>query len=491
MTKHAQLLVVLVAVSLLPHPGFAQLIPVDSMYLGQTPPGNTPVVFTLPTSSGLRPVERLAISTDGTEIYFGELDTYPPTAQNTKCMKYINDRWQGPFDVFAGYAAPRLTVNDSTMYIQSNIGDFSMTSVSHRTAGGWSPPVRLLATAQQTHYFQTTSSGNSYLSSNLPATPSQRDICRLVVNGTDSLIVGLGKPINTAVEENDLFVADDESYLLFSRNTSPAGDMYLSIRRPDGRWTNPKRLPEPINRPGNYWDYGQFVSKDGKYLFFTSGGAMMSSYFTYWVRIDNLIDSMRHANFVPYLNQQIPSMSVSQGHALAYTFPDTTFIDDDGNNTLAYTATLSNGNPLPAWLSFDPATRMFAGTPTAAAIHSIKVVATDTAGATASCTFVISVTLTDVRQTEEEIPGRVELYQNYPNPFNPTTTIGFVVPRNGRYALRLYDVLGVMVKDIADREFRAGLQSEMLDATGLSSGVYMYRLTGEKTNLVRKMLLLR
>ena len=234
---------------------YAQAIPPDSLYLGQTPPGNIPKIFNLPISSGLRPVERIAITSDGKEIYYGLLNTYPPSVQKTRCFRYLDDHWQGPFNIFEGHAAPRLKVNDSTIYIQTNINDFSTTYYSNRIDSGWSTPVKLSTITQQTHYFQTTSLNNSYLSSNLPSTPTQRDICRLVITDTDTIIQGLGLPINTTYDENDLFVADDESYLLFSRNSSTGGgDIYISFKRNDGRWTNPKKFGEPINKPGYSWE---------------------------------------------------------------------------------------------------------------------------------------------------------------------------------------------------------------------------------------------
>ena len=270
-----------------------------------------------------------------------------------------------------------------------------------------------------------------------------------------------------------------------------ASDMYLSFKRTNGRWTNPKKLGEQINKPGYVWEYGQFVSNDGKYLFFTSGGLSWPSYFTYWVKIDNIIDSLRHTNFVPYLNQAIPNQSIDSSQLFNYTIPDSTFIDDDGNNTLTYSATLSNGNPLPAWLSFDPATRTFEGTPTEAINISVKVTAIDSANASVSCTFSINVTITGIEETKEQSPESMNLYQNYPNPFNPTTTIEFAIPETGRYYLGLYNALGELVKEISAKEYEAGYYKETFNATGLSSGVYIYQLTGNDANFVRKMVILR
>ena len=61
---------------------------------------------------------------------------------------------------------------------------------------------------------------------------------------------------------------------------------------------------------------------------------------------------------------------------------------------LTYTATAADGSPLPAWLTFNAATRTFSGTPTAANVGtlSVKVSATDLGGLAASETFNIAVT---------------------------------------------------------------------------------------------------
>jgi hypothetical protein len=460
---------------------FAQEIPQDSLYLGQMPPGNIPKIFNLPLLGGLRPIERIAISSDGKEIYFGLLNTYPPSVQKTKCFRYLDNHWQGPFDVFEIQASPRLSINDSIIYIQTNINDFSTTYRSLKTESGWSIPQRLLNITQQTHYFQTTGLNNSYVSSNLPATPNQRDICKLFINGTDTLIKGLGLPVCTTYDENDLFVSDDESYLLFSRNIpGGGGDIYLSFKKDDGKWTNPKQLGEPINKPGYSWEYGMFVSKDNKYLFYTSGGTSMSSYYTYWVRIDNIIDSLRNTNFAPYLNYQIPNQTDSVGYNYNYTFPDTTFIDDDGNSSLTYSATLSNGNPLPSWLSFVPSNRTFFGMPTSNGNFIIKVTAADTANAKAYCIFNLKIEnfLTDITENEQSL-NDYKLFQNYPNPFNPSTVISWRSPVGSWQSLKVYDSLGKTVANLVDEYRPAGSYEVEFNASNISSGIYFYVL---KTN---------
>ena len=468
---------------------FAQEIPSDSLYLGQTPPGNTPQIFNLPVSNGHRPCERVAITSDGKEIYYGELNTYPPSSYRIKCLKYQDDKWQGPFNVYEGYTAPKLSINDSIIYMQNNI---FYTYFSIRTDSGWSVPIKLLSNNQRMHYFQRTNLNNAYASSYYEGSPTDGNISKVIVVNQDTILQSLGIPLNSSIQENDFFISANESYVLFSKNvTGGAGDIYLSFKKENDKWTNPKKLGAAINKPGYSWEYGEFVSEDGKYLFFTSGGTAMDSYFTYWVKIDNIIDSLRSTNFVPYLNQAIPNQSIDSSQSLNYTFPDSTFIDDDGNNTLTYSATLSSGIPLPAWLSFDPATRTFSGTPTETISISVTVKAVDSANISVSCTFSISIVVTGIEESKYQIPESINLFQNYPNPFNPSTTIEFAIPKTGRYALSLYNALGELIKEISEKEYEPGYYKETFNATGLSSGIYIYRLTGNDSNIIRKMVLLR
>lgn len=74
--------------------------------------------------------------------------------------------------------------------------------------------------------------------------------------------------------------------------------------------------------------------------------------------------------------------------------PAGSFRDADRNDTLSYTATLSNGKALPSWLKFDAATQTFSGTTPANAKGSIdvRVTASDGHGecSTASDDFKVS-----------------------------------------------------------------------------------------------------
>lgn len=367
----------------------AQPIPKDKLYLGQTPPGNTPKVFNLPVTTGVRPAERIAITSDEKEIYYGELDAYPPTNQRIKYFKFSDNKWQGPFTVFEGFRAPWLSSNDSTMYMQKHVGNLVCTFFSKRTNSGWSTPARLFSKNQQTHYFQITNLNNSFVSS-FAQGAFHKDICRFLTTNADTLIQSLGNPINTKNNETDFFISSDESYMFLIRaNSFTASDIFISYKKDNGTWTNPKLVGEPISTPNPNWEYGQYVTRDNKYLFFTRGGVGMDSYNIYWVKIDNVIDSLKHTNFIPYLKNQIGVQSIQVGRLFSFTLPAETFIDDDGNNTLTYSAVLIDGTPLPSWLSFNSATQTFSGVLSEAGSLKIKVTATDTSQAFVSSEFEI------------------------------------------------------------------------------------------------------
>ncbi|MBI5402250.1 MAG: T9SS type A sorting domain-containing protein [Ignavibacteriae bacterium] len=469
-----------------------QTIPTDSIYLAQTPPGYTAKVFALPVIGTMRPVERITISSDGKEIYYCEIDTYPANVQRIKYYKYLNNRWQGPFVVFEGFMNPALSVNDSVMYMETNVNTFATAYYSVRNSTGWSTPVRCLSTNQWTHYYQETNLKNYYMSAEYTGLPSRDLGCRQI-NGSDTSIKNLGKPVNTTMDENDFFIARDESYIIHARSSSSvAGDLYISYKKANGKWTNSKSLGPQVNISGASWEFGCYVTSDNKYLFFTRGGNSWSSYSIYWVRIDNLIDSLKHTNFLPYLNNQIPDQTDTVGRPFSFTIPDSTFIDDDGNNTLTFSATQGSGSALPSWLVFNPVTRTFSGTPTSIGSVWIKAVATDSANAQVPCYFVLNiVNHISVRKIDENTPGSFKLFQNYPNPFNPVTNIKFNVPKSGYVSMKVFDLLGREVADLLNRNLNSGFYSIDFDAKNYSSGIYIYSIKTESFIDSKKMVVLK
>jgi len=90
-----------------------------------------------------------------------------------------------------------------------------------------------------------------------------------------------------------------------------------------------------------------------------------------------------------------------------------------------------------------------------------------------------------------QIPDSYNLFQNYPNPFNPVTKIKFNIPKSGNVKLVVYDILGKEVESIVNENLDAGYYSFDFDASGLSSGVYIYKIETEGFTDVKKMILVK
>lgn len=91
----------------------------------------------------------------------------------------------------------------------------------------------------------------------------------------------------------------------------------------------------------------------------------------------------------------------------------------------------------------------------------------------------------------ENIPLVFALDQNYPNPFNPATEISFAVPHQERVVVQVFDVLGQEVATVVDDVREAGAYRERFDASGLPSGVYIYRMCAGEFTAARRMILLK
>jgi photosystem II stability/assembly factor-like uncharacterized protein len=88
-------------------------------------------------------------------------------------------------------------------------------------------------------------------------------------------------------------------------------------------------------------------------------------------------------------------------------------------------------------------------------------------------------------------PMEFVLYQNYPNPFNPTTIISWQSPVGSHQSLMVYDILGNEVATLVDEYKPAGKYEIEFNASGLTSGVFFYKLQMESFVQIRKMILIK
>jgi Ca2+-binding RTX toxin-like protein len=93
--------------------------------------------------------------------------------------------------------------------------------------------------------------------------------------------------------------------------------------------------------------------------------------------------------------ETIADQAATQDIAFNFVVPANGFSDVDIGDTLTYSVSLADGDPLPTWLKFDVATRTFSGKPSCedTGNFSVKVTATDSAGASVSQAFALAVRL--------------------------------------------------------------------------------------------------
>jgi glucose/arabinose dehydrogenase len=102
-------------------------------------------------------------------------------------------------------------------------------------------------------------------------------------------------------------------------------------------------------------------------------------------------------NNMPTLELPVTDQTAESGDGYAFMLPTGMFKDQEDGTSLTYAVTLVDGQPLPAWLTFDAATRTLSGTPpeTYSGKLDVKIVATDTGGLSASDSFALTVTNTN------------------------------------------------------------------------------------------------
>ncbi len=123
---------------------------------------------------------------------------------------------------------------------------------------------------------------------------------------------------------------------------------------------------------------------DRSISFAVSDGAAVSATATATVSLVN-------TNNGPTLVTALADRTVTSSLPFAFAIPPGSFVDPEGD-TLTYRAALTNGSPLPGWLSFDAATQRFTGVgPAATGSHSIRLSAIDPLGQVATADFTVTV----------------------------------------------------------------------------------------------------
>jgi len=105
--------------------------------------------------------------------------------------------------------------------------------------------------------------------------------------------------------------------------------------------------------------------------------------------------------------------------------------------------------------------------------------------------FLIAVNGISAVEENQNYPDGFSLDQNFPNPFNPSTTINFSIPNEELVLLKVFNSLGEEVAELVNESKPAGNYSVPFDASGLASGIYLYKIIAGGFIQTRKMILVK
>lgn len=263
-------------------------------YMGQEKPGTRPKIFAPNFISTEEQEFGSVFNAAATEFFFA-VDVNGK--HEIRYSKLTNGMWTKPKVLLAheryGYNDPFLSNDENRLYFISKRpldGTGKPKDVDiwyvEKNANGWSEPHnagRNINTPGNEYYISFTEAGTMYFSSNGHArkdsTRTDHDIYTAkFLNNHFQKPVLLGTAVNTEQYEADVFVAPDESYMIFCSTRDEGfgrGDLYVSFKEANGNWAPAINMGDGINT-SNY-EYCPFVTKDGKYLFYTSNQDI------YWV----------------------------------------------------------------------------------------------------------------------------------------------------------------------------------------------------------------
>jgi Secretion system C-terminal sorting domain len=103
----------------------------------------------------------------------------------------------------------------------------------------------------------------------------------------------------------------------------------------------------------------------------------------------------------------------------------------------------------------------------------------------------LSGSATAISTERNNLPRKFVLNQNYPNPFNPTTVISYQLPVSSYVTLKIFDAIGREIKTLVNKDEAAGNYNVNFNSSGLSSGIYFYRIQAGSFVQTRKLVVLK
>lgn len=269
----------------------AGMVPPEAAYLGQAPPGETPVPFAPAILAAYPFLGPIAFSPDGTECWFTVDDAFYRT-QSLYVTRFASGAWTPPVlapfvAAFERSAEAHFSRSGNRLYFTAQArGSKSGMDLwmVDRVAQGWSTPVRLPETvnsdADEFHVSHGPD-GTIYFLSNRSGTAQ---IYRARQHADGAYLVELvpAPLLSVGTYDGDPTIAADGRFLVFYSGRAGgfgAVDLHVAFGDEKGEWTTPINLGAEFNTAVD--EYGATLSPDGRYLFFVRHSARKGELF--WV----------------------------------------------------------------------------------------------------------------------------------------------------------------------------------------------------------------
>lgn len=274
----------------------------DSLkYLEQKPPSLNPAVFAPGLISKRAESEFGSVFNKNATAFFYGVDIDGRT--EIRYSELTGNKWSQPKTILShkeyGFNDPFLSPDEQRLYFISQkaldgLGakqDYDIWYVE-KLDGEWSKPINAgpnINSEKDEYYISFTNTGTMYFSSNKITEKEERSSFDIYasenIDGVFQKAVRLGDSVNTSNYEADVFVAPDESYIIFCARRPEGlgrGDLYISFKKEGGTWTRSINMGNNINSEKH--ELCPFVSNDGKYFFYTSNQDI------YWVSAEILTE---------------------------------------------------------------------------------------------------------------------------------------------------------------------------------------------------------
>ena len=277
---------------------YSQIIP-DGPYIGQTPPGDSAIIFAPDiVSIDGRYEYGLSVSPDGKEIYY----TADSPGDGLTIIKRINDKWTKPkianlrgnnsweFEAF-------FTRDGKKLYFTSDTDSVSKFWYLKKDINGWSNAKYLDSPVNNTAvmWCSFTSDETMYYGNNNNGQIHRARLVKGKYTGIENL--GFRGFHPTVAPDESFFLINSNQYGGYGKN-----DIFIVFRGEDDNWEKPINMGNKINT--SYGETCASLSPDGKYLFFSRYDEPGEKCNIYWIKVKKIIENLKKEVFNLNIDKQ-------------------------------------------------------------------------------------------------------------------------------------------------------------------------------------------